>query len=161
MTNLVATHPLTQMLDLYCAQYPVFRDNNLDLQSLAFHKRFGLAIQVPFGWDVLSSVKYLLSENEFLTSRDKIIVVFGSTTAYRKIHAVLGDSVQYLSWHEIYTGMHIASTDARYIQRARALLDKSDLILFIDPPHLPEVLDQVRGQTTGALIVITGAGTNE
>lgn len=160
MTDMTG-HPLTKMIDLYCAQYPALRETNLELSSLAFHQLYGLTLQVPRTWDVLPAIKEVLENNEYLASREKIVVIFGSTGAYRKLHKVFEERVTYFSWHEIFTGMHIAPSDIRYIQRAKAMLDSSDLTLFIDPPPVAEVMDQVRGQAAGALIIIAGAGTNE
>lgn len=144
--------PLTQMLELYCSQYESLREENLDLQPMAFHKRYGLAIQTPHNWNVLSSVEYVIGNRRAW----KAVIIFGSTESYRKIYEVLQDKVQYFSWHEIFTGIHTASTDVRYIQRAKQLLTEADLTFFLDPPSIPEVMDQVCGQTANCLIVLSG-----
>lgn len=155
MTN-VAEHPLTQMISLYCQQYESLREANLDLGHQSFHRRFGLGVQAPDGWGVLDSVKHVIDG-----CKDKqVVVIFSSTKAYQLIRMKLGDDVKYISWHEIYTGMHVAHSDARYIQRVKGLLD-ANLVFFIDPPMIPEVLDQVRGQTTGGLVVLSGSGLPE
>jgi hypothetical protein len=154
----VAVHPLTRIIEKYCDEYEELRDGHLDLAPIHFHRTFGLVVQCPYTWNILDSVKHII---ESFSAAHKIIVIFSGTAAYRKIHPALGDGIQYLSWHEIFTGMHVAQTDVRYIQRSKQILGDADLIFFIDPPALPEVVDQVRGHTTGGLVILSGSGTNE
>ena len=148
-------HPLTRVIGMYCDQYGLLREDNLDLPPLTFHKRYGLALDVPNSWNILASMEYVIDN---LTGGLKIVVIFGSTESYRKIHNVLQDKVRYFSWHEIFTGIHTASTDIRYIQRVKQLLIDADFTFFVDPPSLPEVMDQVCGQTVNCLVVLSGGG---
>ena len=147
-------HPLTQMIGLYCDQYPLLREDNLDLQPMTFHKRYGLVVQAPHNWNILTSVKHVILTRDSV----KTVVIFGSTDSYHKIHKELEDKVQYFSWHEIFTGIHTASTDVRYFQKATQLLADARLTFFFDPPSIPEVMDQVCGQTVNCLVVLSGGG---
>jgi len=149
----MAVHPLTSLIERYCNEYENLRETHLDLPSISFHRICGLNVQSPEGWNVLESVK---STIDSFSEAHKIVIIFSSTAAYRKIHSLLGDKTHYLSWHEIFTGMHIAQQDVRYIQRSKQILGDADLVFFLNPPALPEVLDQVRGQTSGALIILSG-----
>lgn len=146
------THPLTQLVKMYCSQYEVLREENLDLQPMMFHKRYGLSIHVPRTWDILSTIEQVVESSV----DSKIVIIFGSTDSYRKIYNVLQEKVQYFSWHEIFTGIHTATTDVRYIARSKALLSDADITFFVDPPSMPEVLDQVCGQTTRCLVILAG-----
>jgi len=148
-------HPLTEMIKLYCDQYSNLREENLDLEPVTFHRRFGLAIQTPHNWDVLGSIKFIVDN---IPDSQKVVIIFGSTDSYRKMSESLHERIQYFSWHEIYTGIHTASTDHRYIQKAKQLLADADYTFFIDPPSLPEVMDQVCGQTVNCLVVLSGVG---
>ena len=47
MIENVRTHPLTQMIEMYCHGYDRLRDEWLDLPPMAFHRRYGLVVQVP------------------------------------------------------------------------------------------------------------------
>lgn len=154
----VAAHPLTQMIERYCDEYESVRETNLDVPPIRFHREFGLTLTVPVGWDVLGSVKHVIDS---FSDSQKIVVIFSSTSAYRDMHQSLEDRVQYFSWHEIFTGMHLAHMDVRYIQRSKKVLSEADLTFFINPPDVPEVIDQVRGQTTGGLIILSGSGIDE
>jgi len=154
----IAAHPLTQMIERYCDEYESIREANLSVQPIRFHREFGLNLEVPVGWDVLGSVKHVI--DSFAPSH-KIVVLFSSTNAYRKLYSVLGDRVLFFSWHEIFTGMHLAQMDMRYIQRSKKILAEADLTFFIDPPDVPEVMDQVRGQAAGGLVILSGSGINE
>ncbi len=147
-------HPLTQMIALYCSQYHDLRENNLDLQPMTFHRKYGLVIQAPNNWNILSAAKHVIEE----ATGPKIVVIFGSTDSYHKIYKELDDKVQYLSWHEIFTGIHTAASDVRYLRRSKELLSDAHLTLFLDPPSIPEVMDQVYGQTSNCLIVLSGGG---
>jgi len=147
------THPLTSLLERYCDEYEELRENNLELSHSIFHRTHGLLVQAPETWNILESVKTIV---ESFSTVHQVVIIFSSTAAYRKIHNVLDNRTQYLSWHEIFTGMHIAQQDVRYIQRVKQILGESDLVFFLNPPAIPEVLDQVRGQTGGALIVLSG-----
>ncbi len=148
------THPLTQLVELYCGQYDALREANLDLQPMLFHKRYGLAVHAPNTWNILSSMEQIVNSH----TESNLVVIFGSTDSYRKMYGVLQDKVKYFSWHEIFTGMQTAATDVRYIQRSKQLLSDADITFFVDPPSMPEVLDQVCGQTTNCLIVLSGGG---
>lgn len=152
----IQLHPLTQIIELYCSEYSTLREDNLDLQPMGFQKNYGLTVEVPYSWDVLSSVKYIVDNRSDKFS--KIAVIFGITASYRKIYDVLQDKVEYFSWHEINTGIHAASTDIRYIHKVKRLLSESDLTFFLDPPSMPEILDQVCGQALNCLIVLSGGG---
>ena len=145
-------HPLSTLIQHYICEYENLRENNLDLMHLAFHRKFGLLLRCPFGWDILGAIKNAIKD---LTTK-KIVVIFSSTIAYREIYSVLGDGIKYFSWHEIFTGMNVVGRDVRYIQRITAILAESDFVFFINPPSLPEVIDQVAGQTSGGLVVISG-----
>lgn len=147
-------HPLIRMVELYCSQYDALREDNLDLPPLTFHKRYGLVIRAPHTWDILSSITRVVNS----TPDSKVVIIFGSTDAYRKMHAVLDERVRYFSWHEIFTGIHTASTDVRYIQKSKQLLSDADITFFVEPPSLPEVMDQVCGQTANCLVVLSGGG---
>lgn len=148
---------LTAMIKQYICEYAELCEDNLDLPPLMFHKRYGLAIHVPQTWNALLSVEEIVKAPDFVTG--SVVIIFGSTEAYRRIHDTLGDkNVQYFSWHEIFTGIHTASTDVRYIQRAIQLLTEADLTFFLDPPAIPEVMDQVFGQTANCLIILSGGG---
>lgn len=148
-------HPLTQMIKMYCDQYHDLREGNLDLQPMAFHRRYGLAVQAPHSWNILTAVKHVINEE---TIGPKIVVIFGSTESYHKIYKELQDQVNYLSWHEIFTGIHTAATDVRYFQKSKEMLTEAGLTFFLDPPDIPEVMNQVCGQTTNCLIVLSGGG---
>jgi len=148
-------HPLTNLMELYCDEYERLREDHLDLPHITFHRTYGLSVQIPEGWNVLGSVKDVV--NSFAPAH-KIVTIFSTTAAYKKIHNCLGDRIHYLSWHEIFTGMHVAQTDVRYMQRAKQVLGDADLVFFLNPPALPEVVDQVRGQSGGALIILSGGG---
>lgn len=150
----MSTHPLTQIVELYCDQYEVLKEANLDGPPMSFHKRFGLVAHVPHSWDVMAAIEHIVTSS----SEPKIVIIFGSTESYRKIYDALADRVQYFSWHEIFTGIHTASTDVRYIQRSKQLLSEADITFFVDPPSIPEVMDQVRGQTTKCLVVLSSGG---
>jgi hypothetical protein len=152
----IETHPLTQMIQMYCNQYDDLRENNLDLQPMLFHKRHGLSVHAPLSWNILPPVDCVVSKIQIQKATAKVVVIFGSTEAYRKIYSVMQDRVQYFSWHEIFTGIHTTSTDVRYIQRSKQLLSDADVTFFIDPPSMPEVMDQVCGQTTNCLVVLSG-----
>lgn len=147
---------LTKMIELYCSQYDNLQEEHLDLQPLTFNKRYGLVVQAPHNWDVLLSVKCVV--DKYALKVAKIVLIFGSTESYRKMYRVLEDKVQYFSWHEIFTAIHTASTDVRYIQRTKQLLAEADLTFFLDPPSIPEVMDQVCGQTVNCLVVLSGGG---
>lgn len=151
--NEVKSHPLTNLIKHYCQEYDELRETHLDLPHITFHRTHGLFIQSPEDWNVLGSVQNSISS---LPESRKLVVIFSSTAAYRKIYKLLGDRTQYLSWHEIFTGMHVAQQDIRYIQRAKQILGDAELTFFLNPPDLPEVIDQVRGQTVGALIILSG-----
>lgn len=148
-------HPLTRMIELYCNQYADLREENLDLQPLTFHKQYGLVVQAPHNWNILSSVKHVVNgmADNLLS---KIVIIFGSTESYHKIYKEFEDKVQYLSWHEIFTGIHTAATDVRYFQRSKELLINAHLTFFLDPPSIPEVMDQVCGQTVNCLVILSG-----
>lgn len=148
-------HPLTQMIKMYCDQYYDLREENLDLQPMTFHKRYGLNVCAPHNWNILASAKCAI---EAQSTRPKIVIIFGSTISYHKIYKELQDGVQYLSWHEIFTGIHTAATDVRYFQRSKQLLSDAGLTFFLDPPSIPEVMDQVCGQTVNCLVVLSGGG---
>ncbi len=157
-TKMEETHPLTNIIERYCDEYEnTLRENHLDLPNIAFHRTYGLSIQSPEIWNVLGSVKNIVDS---FSEAHKIVIIFSSTVAYRKIHHLIEDRVQYLSWHEIFTGMHIVQQDVRYIQKSKQMLGEADLVFFLNPPALPEVLDQVKGQTSGALIVLSGGDLN-
>jgi len=145
--------PLTTLIKQYCSEYESLRDNNLDLPHISFHRSYGLTVDSPESWGVLNSVKSVI--DSFLEVR-KIVVIFSSTVAYKKIYDFIGEKVRYLSWHEIFTGMHVAQQDVRYIQKSKQILGDSDLTFFLNPPPLPEVINQVKGQTVGALIILSG-----
>lgn len=151
----VQTHPLTQMIALYCSQYERLREDNLDLQPMTFQKRYGLVIHAPHSWDILLSVAHVISGME---PSKKVVIIFGSTESYRRIHDTLQDGPQYFSWHEIFTGIHTASTDVRYLQRSKELLSGADVTFFLDPPSIPEVMDQACGQTVNCLVILSGGG---
>ena len=146
------THPLTQMVELYCSQYEALREANLDLQPMMFHKRYGLSVYAPRTWDILSTIEQVVKK--FASS--KMVIIFGSTDSYRKMYNILQEKVQYFSWHEIFTGIHTATTDVRYIKRSKQLLSEADITFFVDPPSMPEVMDQVCGQTANCLIILSG-----
>lgn len=148
-------HPLTQIVKMYCSQYEALREANLDLQPMMFHKRYGLAIRAPHTWNILSSIAQIV-ENFY--DHRQIVVIFGSTESYRKMYDTLQEKVQYFSWHEIFTGIHTATTDVRYIKRSKQLLSDADITFFVDPPSMPEVMDQVCGQTANCLVVLSGGG---
>lgn len=153
-------HPLTEMIKLYCHQYSDLREENLDLEPVTFHRRFGLAVQTPHNWDVLGSIKSVVDN---IPGSQKVVIIFGSTDSYRTMNEALQSDtvpkkIQYFSWHEIFTGIHTASTDHRYIQKAKQLLAEADFTFFIDPPSMPEVMDQVYGQTVNCLVVLSGVG---
>lgn len=145
-------HPLTRTIQTYCEQYDTLREENLSLEPVMFHRRFGLVIKVPPTWNLLNSIQSVINT----LAGKSIVVIFGSTDHYRAIHNVLGDSVNYFSWHEIFTAIHTASSDMRYIQRTKHLLAEADYTFFIDPPSIPEVMDQVCGQTMNCLVVLSG-----
>lgn len=148
----IDNHPLTLMLQLYCSQYASLREDHLDMNNnLAFQRQYGLEMRVP-DWPVLECVKYLV-----MTRKDfsKIIVIFSSTQAYGDIYAALERRVEYISWQEIFAGMQIANMDIRDFQKVRGLLESSDLTLFMDPPPLRDVVDQVRGCTNGCLVMLS------
>lgn len=139
----------------YLAEYPYLRESHLDLSHLQFHKKYGLCLQCP--WNVLDILEDVVaSYGSSQAIRPSILVLFSSTEAYKNIYTRVGDKVQYLSWHEIFTGMHIAQSDIRYIQRVKSSLTEVDLVIFLDPPSIPEVIDQVRGQTANALVILSG-----
>ena len=147
------SHPLTQMIEFYCNQYEELREENLSLDPLAFQRRYGLLVHAPHNWNILETVEQVVSN---YAKNLKVVVIFGSTESYRKIYDVLQDRVQYFSWHEIFTGIHV--TDVRYIRRAKQLLTEAEVTFFLNPPVLPEVMDQVCGQTRNCLIVLSGGG---
>ncbi len=157
MTNNIEDHPLTQMIRMYIEQYPDLREENLDLQPIAFHRRYGLSVQAPYKWDILSSVKHVVVDTP-MALHPRTVVIFGSTESYHKIYKELGESVRYLSWHEIFTGIHTAATDVRYFQKSKEMLAEANLTFFLDPPAIPEIMDQVRGHTSNCLIVLSGGG---
>ena len=147
-------HPLTSMITMYCQQYAKLREDNLDLPPLAFHRSHGLMVHAPINWNILESVDHVIDTRH----HENVVVIFGSSESYRKIHDVLKEGVSYLSWHEIFTGIHTASTDIRYLARSKQLLSTSGLTFFLDPPSIPEVMDQVCGLTANCLIVLSGGG---
>lgn len=155
---MIDTSPLTQLISLYCSQYESLREDNLDLQPLAFHRRYGLSINVPHTWNILSSIHSVIVDSVCDTSNT--VIIFGSSESYRKMYNVLKDMVKYFSWHEVFTGIHTASTDVRYIQRVKQLLGAATLTFFVDPPPLPEVVDQVCGQTANCLVILSGGGVS-
>lgn len=150
-------HPLTQIVRMYIDQYPDLREENLDLQPLTFHKKYGLVVCAPHTWNILASAKQVI-EDISGPGMPKIVVIFGSTESYHKIYKELQDRVEYLSWHEIFTGIHTASTDIRYFQKSKELLVEANLTFFLDPPAIPEIMNQVYGQTTNCLVVLSGGG---
>lgn len=151
----IAAHPLTQIIERYCDEFESIREANLDVPPVRFHRDYGLNLEVPVGWDVLGSVKHIIDS---FSNEHKIVIIFSSTLAYKQLSAMLGDRIQYFSWHEIFTGMHLAHMDMRYIQRSKKILSEADLSFFIDPPDVPEVMDQVRGQVSGGLVILSGSG---
>ncbi len=151
-------HPLTRLISWYCGEYERSKEDNLDLSPMDFHRKCGLSIQCPHSWRIVDSIKCVLDSFEVERS---VVIIFSSTIAYKELHTILGDSVQYFSWHEVFTGMHIARTDVRYINRVKTLLSQADITFFIDPPAIPEVVDQVRGQAVNALVLLSGSGINE
>ncbi len=153
---MIKVQPLTQMLEMYCDNYDTLRDENLDLQPMMFHKNYGLSIRVPQSWDILSSIAHLV--DRLALDSKKVVVIFGSTDSYRKMYDALKDKVRYFSWHEVFTGMHTSSTDVRYIKKSKQLLSDASVTFFVDPPPMSEVMDQICGQTTNCLIVLSGGG---
>ena len=151
-------HPLTKLISCYCGEYDRLKEANLDLSPIDFHRKCGLSIQCPHSWKIVDSIKCV---RDSFTSQRTVVIIFSSTSAYKILHSILGDSVQYFSWHEVFTGMHIARTDVRYINRVKTLLSQADITFFIDPPAIPEVIDQVRGQAVNGLILLSGTGINE
>lgn len=151
-----STHLTNLILD-YCRSYEELRENNLSLEPIAFHRKYGLSVHIPANWDLIASLFSVVSGINS-ESKKKIVVIFGSTVDYCRINEALGDLVQYFSWHEIFTGMHTAATDIRYIQRSKALLSEADFTFFIDPPAVPEVMNQVCGQTHNCLVILAGGG---
>lgn len=144
---------LFDLIKRYCEDYAVLRENNLDLSNVAFHRRYGLFLQVPASWALLEIAVSVLKSSE----KPNNMVVFSSSSSYRYLYDTLpqDDTMQFLSWHEIFSAMHTASTDARYVQKIKLMLSSADLVLFVDPPSITEVLDQVRGFVSGCLVVLS------
>lgn len=149
--NKMNEHPLKSLLDLYISEYENDREEHLDLSSLQFHRTRGLTLTIPQRWPLLEVLNSILEES----SSSKVVMIFSTAAAYRELFNVFDDRVEYISWYEIFTGMQVASTDIRHIQRIKTILSQADLTFFIDPPSsLHNVTDQVRGYTENCLVVI-------
>ena len=143
-------HPLTQLVELYCDEYPALREKYLDLPSLQFHRDFGLLVKAPETWPVYKAIE--VAVNKFTNT----IIIYSAASSYRDLYEKFGDDVKYFSWHEVYTGMMIARSDVRSVHRIKGLLAEARLTIFLDPPNaLPEVIDQVRGFSNGCLMVLS------
>ncbi len=149
-------HPLTQLLMKYCEEYPDCKDQHLDLPNQAFHQQFGLAIQVPSSWPVLESMKHVLEANSF--QRSKTAIIFSTIADYQNLHEAFGgDDIQYFSWHELFSGLHLANTDIRHIRKVKNMLTEASYVFFLDPPEaISTVLEHVRGFTNGCLVILGG-----
>lgn len=143
-------HPLYSLLRHYFQMYSTYRENNLDLSHLSFHRRFGFCVKVPDDWNVVEILRDFIAETEL----NNVLCIFNSTAKYQEVYKILNDKVKYISWQEIYTGMQVVNNDARYIQKAKGMLTEAGLIIFLNPPTMPEVVDQVRGHAAGCLIIV-------
>ncbi len=162
MTNEI----MSSLLCEYIKEWRVQREENLDLNNQMFHRRYGLVIQLPNSWSYMNAIVRIMqgvepgsqeSEWPSISETGKILIIFPSTAMYRTLDKEIGEmsNLDYLSWQEIYTGMQMASNDVRYMQRTKIILGKAQLTLFLEPPPLPELIDQVRGLTGGCLIVLS------
>lgn len=136
------------LLKKYIKESRQNREENLDLNNLMFHQKYGLVMQLPHNWSY-NLLKIIQDTTE------KTLIIFPSTAKYRILYEEIGEALTYISWHEIYTGMQMTPSDVRYIQRAKAILADAELTFFLDPPLLPELIDQVRGYTNGCLVVLS------
>lgn len=137
------------------------REENLDLNNLMFHRKYGMSIQLPSNWSYMDALLDVLNTS----SQKKSLIIFPSTVMYHTIYKRvedegLGGNLSYVSWHEIYTGMQMTSSDVRHMQRTKALLMDSELTFFLDPPPMVELVDQVRGHTNGCLMVLSRGDGN-
>ena len=137
----------------YVKSQDAFHEENLDLSNRIFHREYGLTIHLPRSWSYLEVLLKVIQEVS-----KKTLIIFPSTAAYRRLYEDLEPArnlLTYISWHEIYTGMQMASSDVRYMQRAKTILSDAELTFFLDPPPFPELIDQVRGHTNGCLVILS------
>lgn len=150
------------LLHQYIVENHRSREDNLDLNNLMFHRRFGLVVRLPHNWSYMDALIKTMKSS----TASKILIIFPSTMMYHILYKAVDEStidgeeyiahgLTYISWHEIYTGMQMTSSDVRYMQRAKAILANAELTFFIDPPPLPELMDQIQGHTNGCLVVLS------
>lgn len=145
---------LTNVLYGYYHESLDLREYHEDTSNLDFHTRFGFSMQVPEHWDIMSSLSELINIVQEDSSK-RILVIYSHSRRYKEAYDSVGESVSYISWHEIHTAMQISNSDPSYMRRMRALLGDADLTLLLDPPlTLPDVVNQIRLETGGCLIAI-------
>ena len=151
-------HPLTSLLESYCKDFNVLKDQNQDLDNFRFQSRFGLSVTVPETWPLVDSVGKIVEYAGSMPYTGDIVIVYSSTKMYRSLLSTIKDGlpVVYFSWHEFYVAMDRVNKDARDLQRFKKALEKSPLTVFCGAPiqTMPEVVDQIRGFCEGCLIIL-------
>ena len=144
-------NPIYNLLESYCAQYNELRERNDDISNLAFHRGHGLCLQVPQEWSLLDAVVDITKSKRFKT----VCIVYPTAVCFRDVDTLLDQAMtSYLSWHEVYTAMQMASSDIRHIKRVKSMLDV-ELVIGLDPPALDGIEDQVRGCVAGCLLILS------
>lgn len=151
---------LPNILCSYFLESLNLREYNDDTSNLDFHRRYGLTLQVPEHWDVVSAATEVAAlahdaEGGAQSGRKKVLIIYSNSLSYKTAYASIGEIASYISWHEIHTAMQISVSDPSYMRRVRDLIGSSHLTILFDPPSsLPEVLNQIRAETPGCLIAI-------
>lgn len=148
-------HPLQSLVVEYYRTFDQIKREHEELDSLSFHRQYGLAIGVPSHWPYAAAIADTCNL-AISKEKNKIAIIYGSTALYRELADILPTAVNYCSWQEIYVAMDRSGKDAREIKRFRSMLSECDLVFFCGAPvSIPEVWDQVRGFCDGCLIILS------
>lgn len=155
-------HPLADLLIRYYQEFDEFKEEHQDEAPLAFNQSYGLYIDVPSAWPWLDAVRSVVSL-AYQEGDEKVVIIYSSTRSYDELSDAFYDDprvstrnpIVYISWHEIYTAMHMASKDSRLFKALRDKISSANLCIFVGATNAPaDVVDQIRGLVEGCLIIL-------
>lgn len=150
-------HPLYNLIKFYIDNFKTLKNTHLDLATLDYNQNYSLSVDPPNDWphvEILSSiVEY---SKKVFDSPFKAEIIYSSVPMYDQLNKrILRDNmVSFLSWQEIFYAIHTSSNDSRGIRDLRDRLFNAKIVIVVGVLHSSEVLDQIKANTDGCLIVL-------